>query len=178
MDQIFAIEVEVRFIGFYKDAPLFHEVYKFITSLGFELFDLNRYFYKKKPYTGFLKGQLGMADALFFINVDKFIARCKSKLDAGAIREKMIKAIIIASFYGYIGYAIELLEKSEDTFDKNEYSDIMRDLLQCKPLSEKIPHFRGKGLIYRVLKKLTSLFLSSHQGAFHSDNTLGTRKLH
>ena len=83
--------METRFIEFYKNAPLFPEVYSFLLSHGFELYDLNRYYYKKKPYVGYLKGQLGIADALFFKRAGGFIASCKRNYDGDEVREKVKK---------------------------------------------------------------------------------------
>ena len=172
-NQIFAVEVETRLIEFYKNSPLFPEVYDFLLSHDFELYDLNRYFFKKKPYVGYLKGQLGMADALFFKRVEGFVDSCKRNYHDNEVREKVKKAIVVASLYGYIGYAVELLEHTEGMFSSGDFSEIMIMLKKCKPLSEKIPNFKGKGRIYSMLNSLSSLFRSSSQGAFHADNKIG-----
>ena len=70
-------------------------------------------------------------------------------------------------------YAVELLEYAEDMFSSIDFSEIMIRLKKCKPLSEKIPNFKGKGRIYRVLNSLSSLLRSSSQGAFYANNKIG-----
>ena len=174
---IFAIQAEVRFLEFYKNSPLFPEVHTFITSKGFELFDLNRYFYKKRPYFGSLKGQIGMADALYFMDIDKFSTNCKTNLSGNELIKKILKAIIISSFYGYFDYSADLLETNKNIFKTKEYESLMDDLRKSRLVSEKIPYFKGKGFIHRNLMRIANLFISSNKGAFHSDSILGNRKL-
>ena len=43
---VFGLQLEVRFMEFYKGAPLFSVVNDYVSKMGFELFDLNRYYYK------------------------------------------------------------------------------------------------------------------------------------
>ena len=174
---IFAIQAEVRFLEFYKNSPLFPEVHTFITSKGFELFDLNRYFYKRRPYFGSLKGQIGQADALYFMDIDKFSTNCKNNLSGDELIKKILKAIIISSFYGYFDYSADLLETNKNIFETKEYDSLMDDLRKSRLVSEKIPYFKGKGFIYRNLMRIANLFISSHKGSFHSDSILGNRKL-
>ena len=174
---IFALQIEVRFIEFYKNEPLFSEVNSFITSLGFELFDLNRYYYKTKPFKGSLKGQLGMADALYFMDIEKHLNNCEKSQHVKNLTEKVLKAMIISALYGYYDYSEKLLDKSRDLFETKDYNSLIRDLKKCKPLSEIIPSFKGKGMIYRILTRLANLFLASNQGAFHSDCNLGNRRI-
>lgn len=174
---IFAIQAEVRFLEFYKDSPLFPEVHTFITSQGFELFDLNRYFYKRRPDFGSLKGQIGMADALYFMDIDKYSIICAKNLKGNKLINKILKAVIVSSLYGYFDYSANLLESNKNIFGANEYNDLMNDLRKSRSLSEKIPQFKGKGFLYRNLMRIANMFISSQKGVFHSDNILGNRKL-
>ena len=69
LENVIGLEIEVEFLPIYKDQPLFHEVNQFITSRGFELFDLKRYYWRRNNtnnYGADKKGQIIFGDALYF----------------------------------------------------------------------------------------------------------------
>jgi len=71
---VFGIEVEVSFEERYKNQPLFSDIDNFLRPFGFQLFDLNLLNWKRsagRQYGG-RKGQLIMADALYFKDSEHF----------------------------------------------------------------------------------------------------------
>ena len=118
-----------------------------------------------------------MADALYLMNIDKFISLCDKILDVEKKRNKIVKAFVISNLYGYNDYAIELLVRSKGLFEDKDYNSLMKDLRKSVMLSERIPYFKGKFFIHNLIKGFANLFQSSYNGAFHRDGILGNRKL-
>ena len=48
MDNVIGLEIEVEFEQMYIDQPLFNEVDAFVKEKGFSLFDIKRYYWKRK----------------------------------------------------------------------------------------------------------------------------------
>ena len=67
LEKLIGLEIEVSFLELYKDQPLFSQIDQFVKNYGFELFDLKRYYWKRKlsEDTGIQKGQLVFGDALY-----------------------------------------------------------------------------------------------------------------
>jgi FkbM family methyltransferase len=97
------IEVEVEFSPLYENQPLFGEIDEFLRARGFELFDLNRVYWRRSgaPATG--RGQLMFADALYFRSANRL-----SDVSAGA-GLALAKAVLAATAYGYLDYAGTLM---------------------------------------------------------------------
>ncbi len=45
------VEVEVEFLSIYERQPLFGDVDEFLRAQGFELYDLNRYYWRRRTHT-------------------------------------------------------------------------------------------------------------------------------
>ncbi|EMK04029.1 hypothetical protein LEP1GSC166_0690 [Leptospira kirschneri] len=68
---------------------------------GFELFDLQRYYWKRKNSiaTGIIKGQLIFGDTLYFKTPESILS------DLNVSSDKLIRAICIYLIYGYVDLA-------------------------------------------------------------------------
>jgi FkbM family methyltransferase len=69
LDRCLGIEVEVEFLPLYVGGAMFRDVDRYISELGFEIFDLRRTFFVRDgalPVPQQQKGQLVFGDALYF----------------------------------------------------------------------------------------------------------------
>ena len=99
---VIGVEVEVEFVELYKGQPLFQEVNSYISNWGMSLVDLKRTFWKRKSqYQNTRKGQLIYADALY-------LREPEALLEDNCDEERLIKALVIYSAYGYSDLAISL----------------------------------------------------------------------
>jgi FkbM family methyltransferase len=155
LNNVIGLEVEVEFIHLYKDQPLFDEVDKFIVKNGFELFDIRRYYWRRKNYYSFSrqKGQLVFGDALYFKNPEQVL------LMKDITQEKIVRSICIYLLYGYaeLAYILANCANKKGILAAETYTAIgsIISKLRDKP---PIPSFRGKGRIQNFLQKLTDLF--------------------
>ena len=169
LETITGIEVEVEFAELYKNQPLFEEVHTFLKENKFELFDLKRYYWKRKRQDlGTNKGQLVFGDALYFRSPEEIL----SIENIG--EKKIIRSIYVYLSYGYVDLAKELLELSKERNLLGAESIKKLDLLISSLKSKRtLPNFKGKSKIKNILDNFGTKFSSS--GAFAgSDNNLGS----
>jgi FkbM family methyltransferase len=108
----YGVEVETEFVPLYQGQPLFNEVDRFMQENGFELFDINRFYWKRrKGNLGGSRGQLGFGDALYLRAPEELVKHATNQAKA-----KIVKATLASLAYGYLDLAIALwdqaLEKS------------------------------------------------------------------
>ncbi|MFH2011564.1 MAG: FkbM family methyltransferase [Pseudomonadota bacterium] len=156
---IFGIEVEVEFAQLYNNQPLFSDVDIFLRKKGFSLFDLKKYYFKRKAgiNSGIDKGQLIFADALYFKTYEALMdVMMNQKNDYK--KAKIMKAISLCQIYGISDYALYLCEKATD----DKLFKLSESMLLYKAIYKKgfVMSFKGKGrlakLLYRPFKYLNS----------------------
>ena len=157
LENLVGLEVEVEFVPLYKDQPLFNDVDIFIKKHDFELFDLRRYYWKRKEInnTGNQKGQLIFGDALYFKTPEQILLMNR------LTQEKIVRSIFVYLVYGYFDLAQTLfLDASKNGLLKKEIEDeVMLVLSQCeKEYSILLPDFRGKGRIKLLFEKIGNMF--------------------
>ena len=121
LNSLVGIEVEVGFLEFYKDQPLFSDVDLFLRDRGFDLYRLERYY---GPRFGHSSIQIKWSNALYLKN-PKFIN--KDKYEEGKIR----KLIIIALLNGFVETALRILYRHSIFFTKDEkdkLSNLINDI--------------------------------------------------
>ena len=99
-NHIFGVEVEVEFAPIYSNQPLFPDIDNFLRGKGYHLFDLKRYYWKRKigMDMGIAKGQLIFADALYFKTYESFFDSI-TNLDREHQKAKILKSISICLIY-------------------------------------------------------------------------------
>ncbi|MFQ5714746.1 MAG: FkbM family methyltransferase [Candidatus Scalinduaceae bacterium] len=178
-DFIFGIEVEVEFTELYKSQPLFSEVDGFIRKHGFQLFDLQGCYWKRKTGKNYYKkkGQLIFGNALYLRESGNFNIVIDSIQDSFKRKSKVLKAISICILYGYFDYAMELLSMSINIFDKDEYKAIEKRIKHSIRFESMIPHFKGKGLMLNIISSMLYSALEivkpNHNGWAITDRKLG-----
>jgi len=153
LKDVIGVEVEVDFLPTRRGQCLFPEIHVFLTSLGFELMDLRRYFWRRRGtanYGNTVKGQLAIADALYLRPPDGWV---DAQEQWDFCHDKSFRAAVICLAYGYFDLA-EIVARSVRPPDRWRI-----DLaLEKQSYKRRLPDFRGKGRIYNVLSSLADVF--------------------
>lgn len=169
-DFIFGVNVEVEFTSIYKDQPLFPDVDIFLRDHGFQLFDMKRYYWKRKIGKDAcnVKGQLVFADALYFKTYEAFLNAVRT-MDGTWQKAKVLKALSICLIYNKVDYAIYLCDKAASD---NIFSGFERDLI-FKAIYRRRGgiNFKSRHRLASLLRKLY-LYLKSDEFHF-ADEELG-----
>jgi len=101
---VLGVRVEVEFSTMYHDQPLFGDVDSYLRQFGFMLFDLERYHLRRKtaPVDGLSREQIVWGQALYFKDWENDLA--------ASTKQSLCKLAVIASFYGFHSYALEIVE--------------------------------------------------------------------
>lgn len=173
-DSIFGIEVEVEFSELYENQPLFSEVDRFLTGIGFSLFDLRTIHWKRKigNQIGGRKGQIMHGDALYFKNSGDFFN------NGPCTAAKLMKAITICIVYGYYDYALFLCNKSADfnILNPKEFETVVKHLSKPRHISALWPKFPGRDRVANILWLAHDIFRSyywAHSGSGSTAKNIG-----
>jgi FkbM family methyltransferase len=159
---VVGIEVEVEFAPLYEGQPLFGEIDEFLRARGFELFDLNRVYWRRSgmPATG--RGQLMFGDALYFRSANGLV-------DVPGGRGLVLaKAVLAATAYGYLDYAGTLLAwgSERQMFQEGEAAMAAEWLGRARHgrhrLARLTGNVRGAGRVSRALARLADVFRPDH----------------
>jgi len=148
----------------------------FVRSLGFELFDIRPYYWKRKKgmRVGGVKGQIIRGDALYFKNSGIFFSQIKLIGNEIEKKTKILKAITASFVYGYADYAIELLESSPsglfDEKEKDEFREVIEE--QYSNLS-LIPNFLKSRKLSNYFLNLYNTFKPIHRDWKSKKSSLG-----
>ncbi len=105
---VVGIRVEVEFAELYAGQPLFADVDAFLRRAGFTLWDLRRFYWKRKLFTEFQgRGQLVFGDALYLKSEDAFFRDTVAATPR--VAEKLAKLVAVCLLYRAPDYALSLL---------------------------------------------------------------------
>ena len=152
LDKVIGLELEVEFAPLYENQPLFGDVDSFVRSFGFELFDIQRYYWKRKAIknTGVKKGQLVFGNALYFRSPENLL-----KMN-NISEKKILRAINIYLAYDYLDLAQTLLKiAAEKKLITKEFIHNTTRLLS-KYESKDFFNFRGMGVLGRLFEILAN----------------------
>lgn len=166
-ESVFGLEIEVEFVPMYHNQPLFSDVDKYVLDHGFQLFDLQKYYWRRKCGLGFdgtMRGQVIHANALYFRHPSRYVDILKTE-DRTLIEQKasMIKAVAISWMFGYSDLAISLCRKAEEAkiISFEEGNRIRWAVKKGTQRRFGLPNIKGKGRISKLLRQLT---LESYHG--------------
>jgi FkbM family methyltransferase len=173
LERTIGLELELMFIPVYINQSMFSDVDPYVTARGFELFDMNRTYWKRKleknqKYDNG-KGQIVYVDALYFKSPETVCGM------PGITSDKIMKAVNVYLAYGYHYLACVLRElgSSKGLISSIHLKEL--DTLLLKTRSKNIiPDFKGKGRILNLFRFLSRVF-SMKQWA-SADNYLGNTK--
>ncbi|MFH2047100.1 MAG: FkbM family methyltransferase [Pseudomonadota bacterium] len=155
LENVIGLEVEVEFLPIYKDQPLFPEIDQFITSRGFELIDLKRYYWRRNNthhYGPGQKGQIIFGDALYFKTPENICS------DKNVNEDKILRAVTVYLAYEYFDLAEVLLNLSSKIgiLSKEMHVHIKQYLKNNEKFV--LRNFKGKGRIEIIFRKISNLF--------------------
>ncbi|KAF0135209.1 MAG: hypothetical protein FD145_35 [Candidatus Saganbacteria bacterium] len=165
---VFGLEIEVEFLRMYKDQPLFGDVDKFLRDKGFHLFDLKKYFWRRKAGLGFdgsKRGQLIHADALYLRDVDSYLDLLQSNIkDVVQKKALVLKAISICQLFGYSDYVLLFCQKAKAAkiFSDKE-AETIDNLFREKSVFV-LPKLWGVGRLKTLARKINKLFEDNYHG--------------
>ena len=151
------LEIEVCFAPIRENQPLFHDINKFVTECGFQLFDIKRYYWRRlNTLQNYGKGQLIFGDALYFRSPESI---CRlSEIN----ESKIIAGLLLFLSYGYLDQARTLYILAKER--KIISADIFKELeaLFAKYRRKMvIPDFKGKQRIANIFSRIASIFYTN-----------------
>jgi hypothetical protein len=168
INNVLGIEVEIYFAPIRENQPLFHDMDKYISELDFQLFDIRRYYWKRRKshFHNYRKGQIILGEALYFRSPE-FVCGLP-QLD----ERKIIAYFLLLLAYGYLDIAenLYILSKERNILTKDAITEI-HSILEKYRRSFVIPDFKGKQRIHNILTKIANIFCSNSWAA--SDRELG-----
>jgi len=155
LSSVMGLEVEVEFTPLYENQPLFPELDAFVKKLGFELFDLRRYFWKRKAsrFIDNRKGQLVTGEALYFKSPERI---CEGNMIS---EDKILRSVVAYLAYGYLDQTECLCDVAlgKGILTKKIHGEI--NLLLNRLAHDLIvPDFKGKGTLHRIFTKIANIF--------------------
>ena len=172
---ILGLEIEVEFANMYEDQHLFSDVDMFVRENGFYLFDIQRFYFKRKMgmTLGRSKGQIAFGNTLYFVGVDKFKEIIDRINDPEKKKNKALKAFSICFLYGYYDYALELLMSIEGVFSNEEVCTIKAWMGKKFWVRKFIPNFKGRYKLALFFFWFWKIFQPAYNSWGISDEKLG-----
>lgn len=164
LNNVFALEIEAEFAELYQDQPLFSDIDRFVRELGFQLFDLNPYYWKRTGWQEYskLKGQVIFADTLYMREAKSFTNTLNMFEDDVWKKSKVLRAISICILYGHLDYAFEIFSQTSSLFNNNEIQlfkcQVEKDVALPVKLGSKIPNFPGRRIMARIFYLFYGLY--------------------
>ncbi len=107
LNSVVCIYLEVEFLPFYKNQPLFSDINNFLESQGFRIFGMKNSFAKRRTKAK----AAASADELLGTHALYFREKNRDGSDLNHIQK--IRLICAASAFGYLDYSIWLLEQAD-----------------------------------------------------------------
>lgn len=157
---LFGVEAEVEFLPLYRGQPLFSDVDAYLRGFGFQLFDLRPVFWKRTRGrdVGGSKGQIIFGDALYLRSPETFLKLLDNIADLEARKAKLLRAITVCVLYGYMDYALEVLDAGSHFFPETERRLAEAAIAAGRAGRDRIPDFRGRRRIADLFHSLWTLF--------------------
>ena len=172
---ILGLEIEVEFAEMYESQHLFSDVDMFVRQNGFYLFDIQRFYFKRKRGStlGQSKGQIIFGNTLYLVGLDRFKEIIDGINDPQEKKLKALKGFSICFLYGYYDYALELLMSIEGVFSPQEVRTIKVWMEKKFWVRSFIPSFKGKYKLALFFFWLGKVFQPAYNAWGTSDGKLG-----
>lgn len=172
---VVGLEVEAAFTDVYDGQPLFPAVHDFLQRRGFQLFDLRPYYWKRAigGRSGGRKGQLVFADCLYLRDVGAIETLVLGCADSGARRAKLLRLLSVCVLYGYLDYALEVLDRVGGVLDERERRVAVDRLTREVSLGALIGSFPGRGRLARAFGSLHEILATGQHGWATAAESLG-----
>ena len=156
LKSIIGLEIECEISQMYLNQPLFDNVFQFVKKYEFHLFDLKRYYWKRKvgKVNNQKKGQIIFVDTLFLKQPEYIIKEYSNDT------KKLIKAFYIYLYYGYSDLSLILLNYLQNNkIIKNDQINILKaNLINADKNYFTLPNFFGKKVLKKIFQTLFMIF--------------------
>ena len=156
LKNIIGLEIECEISELYSNQPLLGNILEFLSSKEFHLFDLKRYYWKRKnaKINNDKKGQLIFVDALFFKQPEMLIIEFENDY------LKLLKGYYLYLFYGYTDLAQIILNylNKKNLIDQYTMTELSKNIYNVDKVSYVIPNFPGKKFLKKIFNKLSIIF--------------------
>ncbi len=163
---VIGLEVEVEFAPVYEGQPLFAEVDRFLSGLGFCLLDLRPYYWKRRSGVGLggPKGQLVFADALYLRDLSSLPAVLTGLAGDAERRATILHLMSVCVIYRYLDYALAALRQHQELFSAPERQTVESAMAREVSVSTRLPAFPGRGRVAGLLGTLQGMVQQAHRG--------------
>jgi len=155
---VMGLELEICFAPIRENQPLFHDVNKYVTELGYQLLDIKRYYWKRcnTHFHNFRKGQIIFGDALYFRSPESICDLFETD------ERKIIACFLLLLSYGYLDLAETLyhLAKKRKIISGDAINDLKARLGKYRP-RVVMADFKGKQRIYNIITRIANIFRSN-----------------
>jgi len=162
------LEVEVEFLQVYQNQPLFADIDQVVRGAGFDLFDLEKSYFKRKAqgYYGVRKGQVIYGIALYFVSPERLFER-------GSLTEgKVMNTVLAYAAYSYFDAAEVVIRLGREHRILSEHSAReLEAILRRFRHRFRVPNFKGRQRVHRAFAKITRAF--GGEGVNFSDMGVG-----
>jgi FkbM family methyltransferase len=157
---IIVLRIEVEFSPMYKRQPLFSDIDNYLQKCGFMLFDLSRYYYRRENYPTDLdtKGQLLYGQAIYL--KDYFFLPKKKRV------QSLIKLALVADYYGFYDYVVELFDLLLEDKEVNLLS--YQKKMYKRFRDNYITSLKNKNIILKIIKNIEKSFIGKFSDKFYS----------
>lgn len=157
LKSVFGIEIEIEFMPIYKNQPLFDEVNDFLRKRGFELWDFEPVYWKRKIGKNLAgaKGQIIYANALYFKGEKQFSENAAKIGGSEFKKSKILRAISVCLLYGYLDYALTICESSKNILGEEDYGFISKYINKFK--KKEYVYFPGRARLMVFCRRMWRL---------------------
>lgn len=167
-------EVEVNFAENYKGQAFFSDVDKFLRSQGFQIFDVERRYWKRKIglVYGRSKGQLLYGDSIYLRSTESLRVLIDEYDD---LMKKIIilHAVSVALLYGYLDYALHIFSNFKQLFDVKELTEFENSIRKEVLWYYKFSRLRGRMKLARFFYHLYEFLKPKSSVGADGDEFLG-----
>ena len=166
------VEIEVEFLPLYKGQSIFHEVDAFLTSCGFELYDLKRTFRNRcgKKIYGDRKGQLLWADALYLRSPERLL----QEIEISPHKVMRSAQIYLAYHYPDLASTLSDLAAVGSLINSCEAKELNKLLAEYEVQQMNIlPKFPGKRRLRALCLRLAEMLANERRTDKRQDEALG-----
>jgi FkbM family methyltransferase len=160
-NSVFGLEIEVEFSELYLNQPIFPDIHKYVSQMGFQLFDLHPCYWKRNIRDGYrdTTGQLIFGDAIYLKDINSLRQNVEKLTDdIWEQKAKLIRALAICTIYRHFDYAVEIIDTFKHLFSEEE-NDALIKTMKGEPsflnrIRKIIPNFRSRGVLSQAVFNL------------------------
>ena len=101
---------------------------------------------------------------MYLRDLDSFAKMLEQDQQDEKRKWRVLRAMAVCMVYGYLDYALEILDESKGLFGEVETRSLAASIRGNVTLASKLPDFRGRTRIFNTLNALAKFFQPSYKG--------------